>query len=303
MSAYFTTHHFSPRWSAAPPSHGEQHPRQQHVPFVTTITAPTILPPSTSLNPHATITVPSQAPPDGAHLHANLDLLARFLHAFHLHYNNQDGGGGESKAGETQGQPQQRQNAHPLLQHHHHGGGSDGGVYPHFDLAETESAYTIYGALPGLGSGDVTVEVSDDHSTVVVSGELRRTVAEGPGAHLEDIGVVHRQASAEGSKSQDDAAPSSDDPGAAAGSSTGGEGAPTQPGTATGSAKDQDASAVHWHVLERRVGPFQRAFQFPANQVDTNGVKASMRNGVLVLVVPKTSQAATAVKGRKINVS
>ena len=46
----------------------------------------------------------------------------------------------------------------------------------------------------------------------------------------------------------------------------------------------------HYWVSERSVGEFARSFHFP-NPVDHENVKASMKNGILRVVVPKTEKA------------
>ena len=63
-----------------------------------------------------------------------------------------------------------------------------------------------------------------------------------------------------------------------------------KPATTTASeqaAKKQqnEASGRYW-VSERSVGEFQRSFNFPG-QIDQEGVTASLKNGVLSVVVPK----------------
>jgi len=52
----------------------------------------------------------------------------------------------------------------------------------------------------------------------------------------------------------------------------------------------------YW-VSERSVGEFRRDFSFPA-RIDQDAVKASLKNGVLSIVVPK----AKAVKSKKVTI-
>ncbi|KAK0724458.1 HSP20-like chaperone, partial [Lasiosphaeris hirsuta] len=59
------------------------------------------------------------------------------------------------------------------------------------------------------------------------------------------------------------------------------------PGEVVKTAGEADEEEVHWHVGERRVGRFQRAFRFPVGAVDMDLVSASMQDGVLCAVVPK----------------
>ena len=52
------------------------------------------------------------------------------------------------------------------------------------------------------------------------------------------------------------------------------------------------------HRIERVYGPFHRAFNLPSN-IDTTSVKASFRDGVLEIVLPKAEEA----KPRQINIA
>ena len=52
----------------------------------------------------------------------------------------------------------------------------------------------------------------------------------------------------------------------------------------------------YW-VSERSVGQFSRSFAFPS-RVDQDNVRASLKNGILSIVVPKASAPTT----RKINI-
>ena len=58
--------------------------------------------------------------------------------------------------------------------------------------------------------------------------------------------------------------------------------------TAEETKKDTD----RWHVVERSRGAFARSVKFPTT-VDAGRVKASMKNGVLTIVVPKAETAKT----------
>ncbi|KAJ5106078.1 hypothetical protein NUU61_003425 [Penicillium alfredii] len=57
--------------------------------------------------------------------------------------------------------------------------------------------------------------------------------------------------------------------------------------------KAKDAQpAHHFWASERSVGEFQRTFSFPA-RVDQDAVKASLKNGILSVLVPKTTAAVS----------
>ena len=49
----------------------------------------------------------------------------------------------------------------------------------------------------------------------------------------------------------------------------------------------QQKSKYKYWVSERSVGEFHRSFSFPG-RVDTDGVKASLKNGILHVMVPKS---------------
>jgi len=77
-----------------------------------------------------------------------------------------------------------------------------------------------------------------------------------------------------------------------------------QPPTAEGKqvAKQEGGNAAEqgrWWVSERSVGEFSRTFSFP-ERVDQDNVRATMKNGILSVIVPKTSRQETR---RKITIS
>ncbi|KAK3312644.1 HSP20-like chaperone [Apodospora peruviana] len=63
---------------------------------------------------------------------------------------------------------------------------------------------------------------------------------------------------------------------------------------------------VYWHVTERRIGSFKRAFQFPADLVDMGALKASMQNGLLCVLLPKKQESEEhkkrAAEARKVQI-
>lgn len=61
---------------------------------------------------------------------------------------------------------------------------------------------------------------------------------------------------------------------------------------------EKDVKEENYHRIERAYGAFQRAFSLPAT-VDQEKISATLKNGVLELVLPKKEQA----KKKQINVS
>ena len=87
-----------------------------------------------------------------------------------------------------------------------------------------------------------------------------------------------------------------------AGAESAGEGAKTPASTSAipqvevASKNDTEPSFKYW-VNERSVGEFERIFTFPG-RVDQEAVKASLKNGILSVVVPKV----VATEARRINI-
>ncbi len=61
---------------------------------------------------------------------------------------------------------------------------------------------------------------------------------------------------------------------------------------------EKDTSEESYHRVERSYGSFLRTFSLPS-QVDAEGVKASFKDGVLTIEVPKADEA----KPRKIAIN
>ena len=60
---------------------------------------------------------------------------------------------------------------------------------------------------------------------------------------------------------------------------------------------EPEAPKDRFWISERRVGEFTRSFSF-ADQVDQEAVKASLKNGILSIVVPKAPKP----ESRRINI-
>jgi len=67
---------------------------------------------------------------------------------------------------------------------------------------------------------------------------------------------------------------------------------PKQPEQQQQAQQAQQAPSPRYWVSERSVGEFQRTFNFPG-RVDHDGVHASLKNGVLSIVVPKANKPAS----------
>jgi HSP20 family protein len=197
---------------------------------------------------------------------------------------------------------------------------------PRFDLEEDAHNYYLYGDIPGAVVNDITVEAHDNHTLVIYG----KTLRPGPGPREEDevkgkedpefVKVMvedHEHGQEIGSADHKPAVPISSNEGQQGAVSPVGPSfppPPTQPVQSvhshhqryenhTAAAGSQQLQSEHRILLsERLVGDFHRTFAFPQPVVE-EGVKASMENGVLSLVVPKRGKGEEVKKGRKVPIA
>jgi HSP20 family molecular chaperone IbpA len=136
---------------------------------------------------------------------------------------------------------------------------------PKFDVKETKDAYELHGEFPGIEQKDINIEWTDAN-TLSIHGrhEEKKETGQRPQGFIEEPKKKDRQPSVED------------------------EGAETQVAKKGGQevAKKGEHEPKYW-VSERSVGEFHRTFAFPA-PVDQDAVKASLKNGILSIVVPKS---------------
>jgi HSP20 family protein len=160
-------------------------------------------------------------------------------------------------------------------------------VQPRFDVRESGEAYELLGELPGLDSEDVNIEWSDDN-TLSISGnrERRRQVSSNdkPTAATEAeaeadsdfVDVASEHSSSDSYKKptvEDDLAD--------------GVANPTEPEAPESEvAKPAPAEKPEFWYTERSYGSFRRTFKF-SQRVEQDAVSATLKNGVLSIVVPK----------------
>jgi len=166
---------------------------------------------------------------------------------------------------------------------------------PRFDVKETDTAYELNGELPGLDQSNVNIEWTDD-TTLSISGSRSQhvektnepetevkdaTPAASEAGEAEEWTDVKEQAqhyrkpsveeeNADNEKASDATEPSN-------------EVTKTEPEKTV--AQPAAPKSKYW-VSERSYGSFNRTFKFPA-RVEHDEVKASLKNGVLSVVVPK----------------
>ncbi|KAL3433429.1 HSP20-like chaperone [Aspergillus tetrazonus] len=130
---------------------------------------------------------------------------------------------------------------------------------PRFDVRETSDAYHLDGELPGVAQKDIDIEFTEPQ-TLVIKGRVERQY------HSANTDNTGKQPQVEDEKE-----------------SSSNEVAKTSEKQVTKSASSEKPR--YW-VSERSVGEFQRTFSFPS-RVDQDRVRASLRDGILSVVVPK----------------
>ena len=173
---------------------------------------------------------------------------------------------------------------------------------PRFDVREVDSSYELKGDLPGIEQKDLEIEFVDERTLVIrgrTASEETRTNA--PAAEstkavaaneeiaddVSEKSAKYRKPSVEEEDGYVDAGVESSADGAKtpASPTTVTAEQPASSNAAAASSKTADTQSKYW-VSERSVGHFERRFSFPG-RVDQEAVKASLKNGILSVVVPK----------------
>ncbi|KAL8939756.1 MAG: hypothetical protein Q9211_002592 [Gyalolechia sp. 1 TL-2023] len=164
---------------------------------------------------------------------------------------------------------------------------------PRFDVQEVPAAYELHGELPGIKQEDINIEFVDAN-TLVIKG---KTVRES--SRTNDVDVEGRRVDADSNGSETSSnyhKATVEDEGVDAGtkregsSSTATEGALKAASTEVAAAPGTEVQPGHkYWVSERSVGEFQRTFSFPG-KVDQEAVKASLKDGILSIIVPKAAR-------------
>ncbi|KAL8730456.1 MAG: hypothetical protein Q9166_004094 [cf. Caloplaca sp. 2 TL-2023] len=172
---------------------------------------------------------------------------------------------------------------------------------PRFDVREMGTAYHLDLELPGTNQEDINIEFVDAN-TLVIKGKTERASTQSNAVDVKGKGI--EGASSPKTITADNASETSSnyhkatvedeyvDAGAEreGSATTATEGAPTLAATKATevAAAPQQPQSRYW-VSERSVGEFQRTFSFPG-KVDQEAVKASLKNGILSIVVPKAAR-------------
>ncbi|CAO2648876.1 Nn.00g098250.m01.CDS01 [Neocucurbitaria sp. VM-36] len=161
---------------------------------------------------------------------------------------------------------------------------------PKFDVKETKETYELHGELPGIDQKDINIEWTDSN-TLTISGRHEHVREEGQRPQ----GFIENNAEASDQKKLEHQPTVEDEPAETAKNSKNTQVA-KQPEQQQVTKQNEAPEAKYW-VSERSVGEFHRSFAFPA-RIDQDAVKASLKNGILSIVVPK----AQAPQSRKINI-
>ncbi len=162
---------------------------------------------------------------------------------------------------------------------------------PRFDVTEVEHAYELYGELPGLSQNDLSIEFTDAQS-LVIKGKTERQLSNPAPAAAEPEATKDAEETTSNKSHNatvEDEYDEADTPLATPASTATATAAeavaqPQQQQTETPKPKTK-----FW-VAERRVGEFARSFSF-SQRIEQDGVEASLKNGVLHVVVPKSQKS------------
>lgn len=148
---------------------------------------------------------------------------------------------------------------------------------PKFDVRESVSGYELAGELAGIRQDDIEIEFVDAN-TLVIKGHTPRD-----SGHVKssDVEKAHKATVEDDEEEQQQIAKKTQ-----------------QGGDVTETKRHEEVQYKYW-VRERPVGEFQRTFSFPG-KVDRDGVKASLKEGVLKVFVPKEVRKEAESKKIKI---
>lgn len=173
---------------------------------------------------------------------------------------------------------------------------------PRFDVKEVSAAYELHGELPGIKQEDIDIEFVDAN-TLVIKGKTERASTRSNDVDVKGKAVEGGASSPKAIAAADNASETSStyhkatvedeyvDAGAEQeGSSSSAAAAPIAKDQAAAPATTEEQQPQHkYWVSERSVGEFQRTFSFPG-KVDQEAVKASLKNGILSVIVPKAAK-------------
>ncbi|KAI1866538.1 hypothetical protein JX265_007839 [Neoarthrinium moseri] len=182
---------------------------------------------------------------------------------------------------------------------------------PKFDMRESETAYELYGELPGIAKEDIHIEFTEPQ-TLQVRGRIERTHTAGtPPAGLvdgkademsgaitdsgEDAVLVDHAETASVKSHQATVEDDPEETSAAGSTASTPQDTPATTVAETVKADEpkqqrrSEALKHKYYLVERNIGQFSRSFAFPS-RVDNDSVQASLDNGILTIVVQKAKK-------------
>lgn len=168
---------------------------------------------------------------------------------------------------------------------------------PRFDVKELKDSYELLGELPGVNQKDINVEWTDGN-TLTISGHSESRIekkSQVPAAPFITEKATEEKPVAESASCHAPSVEEEDDgeliskPGESdtetIASTTEKVAEPTVADPETSTPETPVEQPKYW-VSERRSGSFSRSFKFPI-RIEQENVKASLKNGILSIVVPK----------------
>ncbi|KAF2872729.1 HSP20-like chaperone, partial [Massariosphaeria phaeospora] len=140
-----------------------------------------------------------------------------------------------------------------------------------FDVNENKEAYQIDGEVPGFEQEHISIEVTDEH-TLKVAGNTEQQTEAAPAADAQTT-TAEVEDKMDGPKEPKGKEPVTE------------TAVQKQPQPEVPAQQSPQPENREW-LSERVHGSFERTFRFP-ERIDATNVRASLKNGVLNVVVPK----------------
>jgi HSP20 family protein len=171
---------------------------------------------------------------------------------------------------------------------------------PRFDVKEVKDGYELHGELPGVDQKDIQIEFSDPQ-TLSIKGRTERHRESGtPPAALEgkqEKGRITAAGSTSDTSSPHYQKPTVEEDDNKNNNTSSERSAMTTTGQNQQVQEQNTRPQPRYWVSERSIGEFSRSFSFPS-RVDQDNVRASLKDGILSIIVPKAAAPTT----RKINI-
>jgi HSP20 family protein len=172
---------------------------------------------------------------------------------------------------------------------------------PRFDMKENKDSYELHGELPGIAQKDINIEFTDA-TTLSIRGRTETVREEGrrptaliesqSGQQQEKLADAETESTSSSNKSLKATVEDENEDSTTVASATPVEipAASEAPASQEVSENQQADKSSYW-ISERSVGSFARSFSFP-QRVDQDAVKASLKDGILSIIVPKAQAPA-----------